>query len=78
MSLLRKAYAGLMGKAIELGGALLVIAIIVGTIAVPIFIGVNTSGWGVTNILIWGTVLTVSFAALIMLIINMFKSQGTE
>ena len=43
MSLLRKAYAGLMGKAIELGGALLVIAIIVGTIVTALAINLLKS-----------------------------------
>jgi hypothetical protein len=64
---------GLMSESIELGGGLLVIAIIIGTIAVPIFIATNTVGWGATNIIIWGTILTVCFAALIMLIIARFR-----
>ena len=72
----KKAYAGLMTTAIELGGALIVIAIIVGTIAIPIFLCTSTVGWGATNILIWGTVLIVSLAALIMLIISMFRRSG--
>jgi len=72
-----KARASLMNEAIELGGGLLVVAIIIGTIAVPIFIATNTTGWGATNIIIWGTILTVSFAALIMLIIARFR-RGAE
>lgn len=69
---------GLMSEAIELGGGLLVIAIIIGTIAVPIFMATNTSGWGATNIIIWGTILTVAFAALIMLIIGRFKRASAD
>jgi protein-S-isoprenylcysteine O-methyltransferase Ste14 len=72
----QKAAASLMNESIEIGGALLVIAIIIGTIAIPVFIAVNTTGWGATNIIIWGTILTVSFAALIMLVIGRFRREG--
>ena len=71
--LLQRVYMGLMAMAIEIGGALLVIAIVIGTIAVPVFMGTNTTGWSTTNVLIWGTILTISFAALIMGIIALFK-----
>jgi hypothetical protein len=72
----KKAYAGLMTTAIELGGALIVIAIIVGTIAFPILINTSTVGWGATNILIWGTISIISLAALIMLVIGQFRKTG--
>ena len=77
----KKAYAGLMSSAIELGGGLLVIAIVVGTIAIPLFIGVDTSSWTLwsgspTLVLIWGTILTIMLAALIMGIIGMFRKSG--
>jgi hypothetical protein len=74
----RKARASLMTEAIELGGALLVIAIIIGIIAIPIFMQTNTSGWSTTNVLIWGTVITITLAALVMLIINKFRRTGGE
>jgi hypothetical protein len=73
-----KAKASLMTDSIELGGALLVIAIIVGIIAIPIFMQTNTSGWSTTNVLIWGTVVTVALAALVMLILGKFRKSGAE
>ena len=81
MSLVTKASSGLMNSAIELGGGLLVIAIVVGTIAIPLFIAVDTSHWtawsgSATLLLVWGTILTISLAALIMGVISMFRHGG--
>jgi hypothetical protein len=76
--IVRRVWMGLMAMAIEIGGALLVIAIVVGTIAVPVFMSTNTSGWSATNVLIWGTILTIAFAALIMGIIALFKRASGE
>ena len=81
MSLVEKARASLMGSAIELGGGLLVIAIIIGTIAIPLFLGINTTLWTVwtgspTLALIWGTVITIALAALILGIVGMFRKSG--
>ena len=57
--------------------AILVLAILVGTIAFPIFFGTNTTGWGATNILIWGVVPTVALAVVIIGLVNHFKSKGS-
>lgn len=70
-----KAYS-LSGQVIEIAIAILVLAILVGTIAFPIFFGTNTSEWGATNILIWGVIPTVSLAVVIIGIVKYFKGHG--
>lgn len=67
-----KAYS-LSSMVIEIAIAILVMAILVGTIAFPIFFGTNTSGWGTTNILIWGVVPTVSLAVVIIGLVKYFR-----
>ena len=67
-----KAYS-LSGKAIELGVVLLILAIIIGQIALPIFFSTNTTGWGATNILVWGTLPTITLAAFVIGIFAYFK-----
>jgi hypothetical protein len=68
----------LSSQVIEIAIAILVLAILVGTIAFPIFFGTNTTGWGATNILIWGVVPTVSLAVVIIGIVKHFKSSAAE
>lgn len=68
-----KAYS-LSGTVIEIAISILVLAILIGTIAFPIFFGTNTSTWGVTNILIWGVVPTVSLAVVIIGLVKHFRS----
>lgn len=68
----------LSGQVIEISIAILVLAILVGTIAFPIFFGTNTTGWGATNILIWGVVPTVSLAVVIIGIVKHFKQGAAE
>jgi ABC-type proline/glycine betaine transport system permease subunit len=55
---------------------ILILAIIVGGIAFPIFFGTNTTGWGATNILVWGVVPTVSLAVVIVGLIKHFQKAG--
>ena len=78
MSFLVKVKESMLGKVIELSASVLVLGIIMGYIAIPIFIATNTSGWGATNILIWGVVITIALAAVIMLFIRMFQHHGAE
>lgn len=66
----------LSGDAIEVGIVILILAIIVGGIAFPIFFGTNTTGWGATNILVWGVVPTVSLAVVIVGLIKHFQKAG--
>jgi ABC-type proline/glycine betaine transport system permease subunit len=66
----------LSGTVIEIAIAILVLAILVGTIAFPIFFGTNTSDWGTTNILIWGVVPTVALAVVIIGLVKHFKGHG--
>jgi len=68
----------LSGTVIEIAIAILVLAILVGTIAFPIFFGTNTTSWGATNILIWGVVPTVSLAVVIIGLVKHFKHTGAE
>ena len=66
----------MLGKVIELAASVLVLGVLMGYIAIPIFMGTNTTGWGATNILIWGTIITISLAAVIMLFIRLFQHSG--
>jgi len=66
------------GTVIEIAISILVLAILVGVIAFPIFFGTNTSGWGATNILIWGVVPTVSLAVVIVGLVNHFRKSYAE
>jgi hypothetical protein len=72
-----KAYS-LSGMVIEIAIAILVLAILVGVVAFPIFFGTNTSGWGANNILIWGVVPTVALAVVIIALVKHFKHGGAE
>ena len=78
MSFLVKVHESLLSKVIELSAAVLVLGIIMGYVALPIFFTVSTSGWGATNILIWGVVVTVALASVIMLFIRMFQHGTAE
>jgi hypothetical protein len=75
---LMQARASFMVEVIEIGGGLIALAILVGDIALPILFGVNTTGWGATNILIWGVIATVALAAIIMGLISYFRHKGSE
>jgi ABC-type multidrug transport system permease subunit len=68
----------LSGMVIEIAIAILVLAILVGVVAFPIFFGTNTTGWGANNILIWGVVPTVSLAVVIIGLVKHFKSSSAE
>jgi ABC-type multidrug transport system permease subunit len=69
----------LSGKVIEIAIAILVLAILVGTIAFPIFFQTNTSGWGATNILVWGIIPLVSLAVVVISLVKHFQnSSGGE
>jgi uncharacterized membrane protein YbhN (UPF0104 family) len=68
----------LSGTVIEIAIAILVLAILVGVVAFPIFFGTNTTGWGANNILIWGVVPTVSLAVVIIGLVKNFKSSSAE
>ena len=68
----------LSGMVIEIAIAILVLAILVGVVAFPIFFGTNTSGWGANNILIWGVVPTVALAVVIIALVKHFKQGGGE
>lgn len=68
----------LSGMVIEIAIAILVLAILVGVVAFPIFFGTNTTGWGANNILIWGVVPTVALAVVIIGLVKHFKHGGAE
>lgn len=55
--------AGFADKIEEVGIALVILAILVGQVALPIFFDVNTSllGMSTTQVTIWGTILTLTF-----------------
>ncbi len=75
-NLMRHARVSFMAEVVEIGGGLIVLSILVGTIALPLIYQVNTSTWGATNILVWGVVATVALAAIIMGLISYFRKTG--
>jgi EamA domain-containing membrane protein RarD len=68
----------LSGMVIEIAIAVLVLAILLGVVAFPIFFSTNTTAWGANNILIWGVVPTVSLAVIIIALVSHFKHRGAE
>lgn len=70
-----KAYS-ISGMVIEISIAVLILAILVGIVAFPIFFDVSTAGWGANNILIWGVLPTVALAVIIVGIVQHFRSGG--
>jgi uncharacterized membrane protein YbhN (UPF0104 family) len=68
----------LSGTVIEIAIAILVLAILVGIVAFPIFFGVSTAGWGANNVLIWGVVPTVVLATIIIGLVYHFKHRGAD
>lgn len=77
-----KGYRGLVkahslsGIVTEVAVSLIVAAILVGSIALPIFFGTNTTGWGATNIIVWGVIPTVSLAVIIIGLVRYFEHRG--
>jgi hypothetical protein len=68
----------LSGMAIEIAIVLIVVAVLIGGIAFPIFFGTNTTGWGATNILVWGVIPTVAIAAVIIGLVKHYRGGSGE
>jgi hypothetical protein len=71
------AHANLIEDTMEIAGAVLIIAILIGQIDLPLFYAVSTTGWGTPNILMWGIINVVAFAVLILLIVDKMKYYTT-
>jgi hypothetical protein len=57
----------------EIGGALIVIAVLIGQISLPMYYGVSTSGWSTETILVFQAVIIVAIAALVMGIVRKIR-----
>lgn len=66
----------LSGTVIEIAIGMIVLSILLGTVALPIFFQVCTSTWGDTNIIVWGVVLTVAIAVIIVGMVQHFRQNG--
>jgi hypothetical protein len=64
------------GSVMDISIAILFAAIVLGYVALPIFFSTNTTGWGATNILIWGVIPTLSVAGILIIIIQHVRSRG--
>jgi ABC-type transporter Mla maintaining outer membrane lipid asymmetry permease subunit MlaE len=73
----RIANANLIEDTMEIAGAVLIIAVLIGQIDLPLFYAVSTTGWGTPNIVLWGVINVVAFAVLIMLIVQKMKYYTT-
>jgi len=60
----------------EVGVALVILAILVGQVAVPIFLNVSTVGMTSTQSTIWGVVLTLAFLGIGLATIGFMRSTG--
>lgn len=58
----------------EIAGALLIVAIIIGGVDLPLFYNVSTTGWGTPNIILWGVITVVSISVLLLLIFEKIKN----
>jgi hypothetical protein len=65
---------GLVEDTMEIGGTLLIVAILIGGIDLPLFYNVSTTGWGSANILMWGVITIIAIAVLIMMIVDKMKN----
>jgi hypothetical protein len=65
------------GTVMDIAIAILFAAVILGYVALPIFFGTNTSGWGATNILVWGVVPTVALAGILITIVQHIRHRGS-
>lgn len=66
--------AGLADKIEEVGVALVILAILVGQVAVPIFLNVSTTGMSTTQSTIWAVILTLSFLGIGLASIGYMRS----
>ncbi len=53
--------AGFADKIEEVGVALVILAILVGGVAIPLFLDVNITGLSTVQATVWGVILTLSF-----------------
>lgn len=60
---------------IELSIALVVIAVLLGRVAVPIFLNVSTTGMDSTQAAIWPVLLTIAFVAILLAIIRSVRGK---
>lgn len=85
----------MLAKIIELSAVLIAAGILLGIVAIPIFMGTpttfytntsetNTTTWivigtfGAQNAVVWGAIITIALASVVLLIIRMFQSRHTE
>ena len=64
---------GVVEDTLEIGATVLIVAVLIGTVDLPLFYAVSTTGWGTPNIALWGIITIVAIAFLIMEIIKVIK-----
>ena len=62
--------------ALELGIAMVIIAVVIGQVALPIFFGVNTSGYDATTKLIWPFLAVLTIVGLLIIILKRAQSSA--
>lgn len=67
--------ADLADKAINIGVGILVLSIVVGSVAIPTFLNVSTTGMTSTQSLTWGSVLTIALVAGMLIFIYEIKKK---
>lgn len=65
-------------KVEDLVESLMLVAIGIGTVALPIFLGVNVTGLDAAQLAMWGTVLTVTFAVIALGFVRHMRSGGRK
>ena len=70
---IRKALFGVVEDTLEIGGTVLIVAVLIGTVDLPLFYAVSTTGWGTPNIALWGIITIVAIAFLIIELLKVIK-----
>ena len=68
-----KARFGVVEDTLEIGGTVLIVGVLIGSIDLPLFYAVPTTGWGTPNIALWGIITIISVTFLIMEIYKKMK-----
>ncbi len=68
--------ANLADKAMDITETMMIVAIGIGTIAMPMILAVNLSGLTPGQLMAWGSILTVALAAIALGFIRHMRSGG--
>ena len=68
-----RAHQDLILDSAEIGGALIIIAVLIGNIALPFYYGVNTSSWSTQDILIYDAIVIIAISVIVIGIVRKIR-----